>query len=289
MPPRLVSVAILLYWVVAAWSLIRRDLLPDLRFARPPDLLSIARSVRGDRPSRWDVQVVDDPARPDVRRSVGQAVTRSTHHPDGGVVLSSEVRFDPGGLLRGTAFATRAHVELELASTCEIDRTGNLQLFRASVRSGADPQEVLKVEGHLNSKGDILEVVTHGPLPIMNQTRAIAYQKRSLVQNAMEPFDSLPGLQVGQRWESRVVSPLTGRIETVKVEVARKTVIHWDNAPVAVLEVVQHMTPLAARTWARTEDGLVLRQEVPFPFVKLVLERIPDRTRPPSAEVEPQR
>ena len=48
----------------------------------------------------------------------------------------------------------------------------------------------------------------------MNQTRTIPYEPRSLVQNALGPFDRLPGLQVGQRWESRVVNPLTGRIET---------------------------------------------------------------------------
>jgi hypothetical protein len=216
---------------------------------------------------------------------VGQATTESIHLRDGGVLLRSQVRFDSGGLLRGTAFASRAHVELEIASSCLIDPAGNLQSFRAAVRSEADPQEVLRVEGRLGARGDTLEVVTHGPLPIMNQTRSIPYQQRSLVQNAMEPFDYLPGLQVGQRWESRVVNPLTGRIEPVRVEVARRTVIHWDNHPVTALEVVQHLAPLAARTWVRT-DGLVLRQEVPFPLVKLVLERQPDRS---GAGVEPAR
>jgi hypothetical protein len=283
MPPRLVCVAILLYWVIAASSLIQRDLLPELRFARPPDLLSIARAVRGKGPSRWSVQVIDDPEHPGVRRSVGQAATEAIHRRDGGVLLSSQVRFDSGGLLRGTAFASKAHVELEIASSCMIDPAGNLQSFRAAVRSAADPQEVLRIEGHLNARGDALEVVSHGPLPIMNQSRTMPYQQRSLVQNAMEPFDYLPGLQVGQRWESRVVNPLTGRIEPVRVEVARKTVIHWDNKPVNTLEVVQHMAPFAARTWVRA-DGLVLRQEVPFPLVKLVLERQPkpDPDRPGS-------
>jgi hypothetical protein len=267
-------VAILLYWVVAASGLIRRDVLPELRFGRPPDLLAIARAVPGGGPSRWSVQVIDDPAHPDVRRSVGQAVTESIHQKDGAVLLSSKVRFDSGGLLRGTAFASRAHVELEIASNCVIDRTGNLQSFYASVRSEADPQDVLRVEGRLNARGDGIEVNARGPLPIMNQTRTIPYQERSLVQNALEPFDYLPGLQVGQRWESRVVNPLTGRIETVRVEVARRTLIHWDNHPVSALEVEQHLTPpLVARTWVRT-DGLVLRQEVPFPLVKLVLERV---------------
>jgi hypothetical protein len=287
MPPRLVCVAILLYWVVAASSLIRRDLLPELRFARPPDLLSIARAVRSTGPSRWSVLVIDDPANPDIRRSVGEAVNHSVRQHDGAVLMSSRVRFDSGGLLRGTAFASKGHVELEISSTCQIDRKGNLRSFSATVRSEADPQEALRIEGRLNARGDALEVVARGPLPFMNQSRTIPYQERSLVQNAMEPFDYLPGLQVGQRWESRSINPLNGRIEPVRVEVARKTVIHWDNHPVTTLEVVQHMTPLAAKTWVRS-DGLVLRQEVPVPLVKLVLERQPepeDAVHPMPTEV----
>jgi hypothetical protein len=284
MPPRLVCVAILLYWVVAAFNLIRYDLLPELRFGRPPDLLAIARAQRGNGPSRWGVQVIDDPAHPEICRTVGQALTESVHKSDGAVVLSSQVRFDSGSLLRGTAFASRTQVELEIASNGLIDPAGNLQRFSASVRSEGDPQEVLRVEGRLNAQGNALEIVVRGPLPIMNQTRTIPYQQRSLVQNALEPFDYLPGLQVGQRWESRVVNPLTGRIEPVRVEVARRTVIHWDNHPVSTLEVVQHLGLLVARTWVRT-DGLVLRQEVPFPLVKLVLERQPDQTHPPPGEL----
>jgi hypothetical protein len=284
MPPRSVCLAILLYWVVAASNLIRYDLLPELRFvSRPPDLLSIARAVRGGGPSSWSVQVIDDPAHPEARRTVGQAVTESVHRHDGWVLMSSRVRFDSGGLLRGTAFATRAHVELEISSTCHIDPTGNLHSFKASVRSQDDPREVLRVEGRLNARRDALEVVSQGPLPIMNQTRTVPYQPRSMVQNSLEPFDYLPGLQVGQRWESRVVNPLTSRIEPVKVEVARKTVVHWDGKPVTALEVVQHLTPFAAKTWVRT-DGLVIRQEVPFPLVKLVLERLPEGERGPGQE-----
>jgi hypothetical protein len=180
-------------------------------------------------------------------------------------------------LLRGTVFGSKGQSEfvIVIASTCQIDRTGNLRSFSASVRPESDAQEVLRVDGKLNTRGDALEVVARGPLPIMNQTRTFPYQERSLVQNAMEPFDYLPGLQVGQRWESRSVNPLNGRIEPIKVEVARKTVIHWDSHPVTTWEVVQHMTALDVRTWVRI-DGLVLRQEVPFPLVKLVLERQPE-------------
>ena len=39
------------------------------------------------------------------------------------------------------------------------------------------------------------------------------------MQSALGPLDRLPGLQVGQRWDTKLVSPLTGRIETVRAEV----------------------------------------------------------------------
>jgi hypothetical protein len=42
-----------------------------------------------------------------------------------------------------------------------------------------------------------------------------------------------------------------------------------------MLVVTTRVPPLTARTWVRA-DGLVLRQEVPLFFLKLVLERLPE-------------
>jgi hypothetical protein len=275
MPPRSVCLAILLYWVVAASSLIRRDILPEMGFVRPPDLRTIARAEENAEPSHWSVEVIDNPLSPENRRAVGEASTRSRRMPDGWVSMSSRVSFDAGGLLKGTPFSKNADGRLDVVSEYRVDPSGNLQSFRATVRSPDLADDLLTVEGTLKKRA--LVVVTRGQLPMLNQTRTLPYEPRSLVQNALGPFDRLPGLQVGQRWETRMVSPLTGRIETVRVEVPRRSLIHWDRSPVNTLEVVHHMTPFSARTWVRP-DGLVLRQEVPFPFVKLVLERLADRS-----------
>ena len=281
MPPRLACLAILLYWAIAASSLIRRDVLPELRFVNPPDLRSVARAGGENGPTHWNVLVADDAHPSQSGRTVGTAITESVRSADGWVRMASRVRLDSGGLLRGTSVDARSNVEMKIDSTCTIDATGNLHSFRATVRTADDSSPVLKVEGRL--KGQAIEVTTHGPLPILNQTRTIPYQPRSLVQNALDPFDQLPGLQVGQHWETRVVNPLNGQVQAVRVDVPRKTVIHWGKDPVTVLEVVQHMMPFSARTWVRP-DGLVLRQEVPFPFVKLVLERVPGRATDESHE-----
>jgi hypothetical protein len=77
MPARLVSVAILLYWVITASSLIRRDVLPELSFVRPPDLGTIARAEGDSTPVRWAVEVHYKPAAPECRRSVGEACVGS--------------------------------------------------------------------------------------------------------------------------------------------------------------------------------------------------------------------
>ena len=282
MPPRSVCLVILLYWVVASSSLIRRDVLPELGFVRPPDLRAIAQADERTGPTRWSVEVIDNPLTPEVRRPIGQAVTEVARRLDGWVTLSSRIWFDAGGLLRGTSFSNREAVQLEVRSESRVDPSGNLHSFRMNVKDLSSPDELVHVEGDLINRE--MHVKATGPLPILNQTRVIPYEPRGLMQNSLSPFDRLPGLQVGQRWETRMVSPLTGRIESVRAEVVRRLPIHWDKAPVQAFEVVHQMTPLASRTWVRP-DGLVLRQEVPFPFVKLILERLPDRETLPNAEV----
>jgi hypothetical protein len=282
MPPRLVSIAILLFWVVAVSSLIRRDILPELGFVRPPDLRTIAKAEERAEAARWSVEVIDNPLSPENRRAVGEAETDAKRRPDGWVVVASKVIFDAEGLLKGTPFWHFADEKIEVLSQFRIDPSGNLGSFEARMRAASDHEDLIRVEGRLKNRA--MEIMTRGISPLLNQTRTIPYEPRSLVQNVLGPFDRLPGLQVGQLWETRMVSPLTGRVDTVRVEVKRRTVIHWDKSPVTTFEVVHHLAPLSARTWVRT-DGLVLRQEVPFPFVKLVLERLPDRTPATNAEV----
>ena len=278
MPSRPACVAILLFWVYAAGGLLRRDVLPDFWTTPPPDLRTIAAAEEDTRPTEWDLSVAEDSAYRSLR-SVGRAMTESKRTADGGTELISRVSFDSGGLLKGTQFAQRADAigqdgHLEVDTTCEIDPSGNLRRFRAKIRMTGDPDALMALDGRVQGKS--LEVVARGPIALLNWTKSFPYEPRGMIQNAMGPIDRLPGLQVGQRWETRVVSPLTGRVERVNVEVTGKRAIQWDNNVVTTLEVVTHFTPISARTWVRP-DGLVLRQEIPFPFVKLILERLPDR------------
>ncbi len=281
MPARLFSVAILAFWLVAAVGLVTRDLLPELLIGDPPDLRTIAGAGDSAEPARWTMHVADG-ASSEALRTVGGAVTTSLRKPDGSVRLVSDVWFDAGGLLKGTPFDAKAKIKLKVLSRYEIDPSGNLVTFRMDVspmegpkaEAGGGPEMLGSLSGVV--KDHAVEVTARGPLPMMNWTRSFPYQPRSLMQSTLGPLDRLPGLHVGQRWETRLVSPLTGRVERVGAEVTRHRTIQWgkDKNPVKTLEIVHQMAPMSARTWVRP-DGLVLRQEVPFPFVKLVLERLP--------------
>lgn len=273
MPSRFVSLAILVYWCIAAFCLLTWEVLPELTLGYPPDLRAIAAAGDSAKPVTWSIQIIDDPKAADVRRSIGSAVTASKRLPDGWFELSSRVNFDAGGLLKGTAFATKASVRLELVSVYRVDPSGNLRSFDMKVTPVDSSETLFTVHGQLH--GGVMEVVSKGPLPVLNQKLSFAYEPRSVVHDALGPQDRLPGLHLGQRWDARVVNPFTGQIEVVRVEVLRRGLIHWNGEPVSAFEVVHHSGPVTARTWVRS-DGVILRQEVPFPFVRLVLDRLAD-------------
>lgn len=272
MPHRLVCVAILLAWAVAAWALIRRDVLPDWLVGPPPDLRAVIRAEEDAGPTRWAIQVADDPARPEDLHTVGQVLTESSRKPDGYVRLASSATIDSAGLLKGTPLAHQGGDPLDLVSSFDVDPSGNLFHFHTAVRPAGRRDDILTLEGMLRENA--IEVRARSPLvPFLNWKQTFPYQARGMVQNAMGPAGRMPGLHVGQRWDSQVVNPLTGQVEIGRVEVVGRDHIYWDTASVDALVVVSKLSHLSARTWVRP-DGLVLRQEVPTPFVRFYLERI---------------
>jgi hypothetical protein len=279
MPSRFVSLGILIYWSIAAFMLLTWDVIPELTLGYPPDLRAIAVAGDSTKPVRWSIQIVDDPRYPEVRRTVGESVTASSRRADGWFELTSRVEIDAGGLFKGTPFVARSRDRLGVESLYLVDHSGNLNSFDIQVFSKDLNESLIKVKGQL--KGSKMEIVSRGPVPIFNQNLTFDYEPRSVVHDVLGPMDRLPGLHVGQRWESRVINPFTHQVEPVRVEVVRRGLIHWEGNPVTTFEVVHRTSPLSMKTWVRT-DGVILRQEIPFPFVRLVLERRPETDAPPS-------
>jgi hypothetical protein len=270
MPSRFVSLGILIYWSIAAFLLLTWDVIPELTLGYAPDLRAIAVAGDSSRPVRWSIQIVDDPRFPEVWRPVGESVTASSRRPDGWFALTSHVDLDAGGLLKGTPFGSRSSVRINVDSRYLVDNAGNLNSFELRVAEKDKADSLMNVTGQL--KGSKIEIVTRTPVEAWNQNLSFDYEPRSVVHDVLGPMDRLPGLHVGQRWESKVINPFSGKVDSVRVEVVRRGLIHWDGNPVTTFEVVHRTSPFSMKTWVRT-DGVILRQEIPFPFVRLVLER----------------
>ncbi len=281
MPPRLVSLAILIYWSVAAFYLLTREVLPELSLGYPPDLRAIASASDGAGPVKWNIEVQDRGKDGRSGRTVGEAVTSSVRLPDGWFEIVTRVNFDAGELLKGTPLRMGASVRVRLDSNYRVDPSGNLRSFDLKVAPVESKDVLFTVRGRL--KDQTMEIVSEGPVPMLNQKMSLHYEPRSVVHDSLGPFDRLPGLHVGQRWDSQVVNPFTGQAERVRVEVERRTLLHWGGEPVSAFEVVQRSKAFVARSWVRP-DGVIFRQEVPIPIVHLVLERVPEHTRLPRAE-----
>jgi hypothetical protein len=277
MPSRLVSLGILIYWSIAAFLLLTWEVLPELTLGYAPDLRAITIASDSTKPVRYSIQVVDDPRHPEVHRTVGESVTESKKRADGSFELTTHVDLDSGGVLKGTLFRSLQGGRLEVDSLYLVDHSGNLNSFDLKLGYKNSVDSLLKVKGKL--KGRKMEIVSRGPTDILNQNLSFDYEPRSVVRDVLGPMDRLPGLHVGQKWESRVINPFTSQLEVVRVEVVRRGLIHWEGEPVTCFEVVHRTSPLTTKTWVRT-DGVILRQEIPLPIVRLVLERRPDSDAP---------
>jgi hypothetical protein len=272
MPSAWARVAIVIFWVVMTQDLVRNDLVPNLVLGPPPDFRSLTERG-GDGTSRWTLLALD--SKGGAERPVGDVETETHRRTDGSFRLASTARFQTGALLQGSPLQAIQDTRLKVVGSCEIAGSGNLESFRLTVlEDQTPPSNILVIDGRI--KGDRLIVSTQSPLPLFGGTKEFSYRPHSMVQSSLGPLDAMPGLQVGQRWESRVVNPFSGKVETGTAEVVGRQHIHWNQNPIPTFVIVTRTGPISARTWVRT-DGLVIRQEVPLLLVKLVLERVPDQ------------
>jgi hypothetical protein len=274
MPSRLVSLGILIYWSIAAFLLLTWDVIPELTQGYAPDLRAIAVAGDSNKPVRWSIQIVDNPRDPEARRTVGESVTATKRRPDGWLELTSHVDLDASGMLQGTPFAGMSRDRrLEVDSAYLVDNSGNLSSLNLLVTEQSSSGALLEVKGKV--KGRLMEIASRGKISMLDRNLSFEYEPRTVVQDVLGPMDRLPGLHVGQRWDARVINPFTRQVESVRVEVVRRGLIHWEGNPVTTFEVVHRTSPFNMKTWVRT-DGVILRQEIPLPFVRLVLERRPE-------------
>jgi hypothetical protein len=300
MPPRLLTFSIVLFWLATTAWFVVRDVAPQWQTGEaPPYRLGLAdEAMRHVVPARWKV----------IR---GDRVI---------ALLQTSLRYDE----KGDAFEFRAVCQelplysgilpfagkLEIAAqnyrdTIRVSRDGTLQSMETTVdlvvRSGQSPE----ITGRAEIAGQVRDGRWHRRFRLSSDAFGEfapelepADPPRGSVLNPMHPIPRLTGLEPGQRWRQRLVSPheeilqaaltkLPGvpavgapsalRTRFLNAEVLAKVdIIAWDNAEHDCL-IVEFRSDsgeaMTARTWVRRSDGEILRQEAESHGEKLVLQR----------------
>jgi hypothetical protein len=284
MPPRFVTVAIVVFWLATLGWFFQHDLWPRLRPGeRPPYNLDLANEVTGrTMPHHWQV------FRNGI--TIGDARTWVLHNEDDTYNLVSKFHF------HHFTFGP-VHV-LEMDSTYRVTRDGQLRELDAEV-DGALAAPLIdkdaatgKVHVHGIVADGLFTPQWHVKSPLGEQdlkSQPVAVASNHSVLNPMQPWNRLLDLQENRTWRIELFDPLMGSLSnllpgvgqdghdrTLEAGVMQGTQnLGWDNKDVPCLVIEYRGEGITGRTFIRQSDGLVLRQEAVRGEDRLALERIP--------------
>jgi hypothetical protein len=288
MPPRWLTVAIVLCWLATAGWFFQHDLWPRLRPGqRPPYTLDLAQEVTTENnPRHWEVFYKG--------KTIGDARTWVKHDDDDTFKLKSRINF------RQFTVAV-LHLQLMDSTYC-VTRDGRLRevdaLVEASLREGGAPQLRVHVHGRVVGGEFRPHWVVESPLlPVGRQeldSQPVTIADNHSVLSPLQPWNRLRDLQVNRKWQIELFDPLMGsvanlvpglgsdvRVRTLEAGVRESTESRiWNKAEVTCLVIEYRGEGLTGRTYVRQSDGLVLRQEAirnegTTDEEKLALERKP--------------
>lgn len=274
MPKIVTRILIFVFWLICTSILVCRDVLPEYLVGEPPDWKRMVNKPE-TQPSRWLIAVDEGGEK---NRVVGQAFNEIKKRADGGISFISRVKIDAKGLFQGTPLQVAESTKFQFVNTTSVTPQGLLDQIRAEVlveELGEKPILVIQAMPTSQNKLDIR--FNSSISALLNFRQVIDYAPKEMVRGGLEPIDQLPGLRIGQRWTTQILQPMTARSDSIKSEVIALNRIFWNGNPTEVFVVEHKASTFSAKTWVR-RDGLVLRQQLPIPLVKLVLELEPENS-----------
>jgi hypothetical protein len=289
MPPRLLSVVIVLFWLATTGWLVSRDLWPHLQPGEPPpfaiDLVDEAQ--RHAVPISWTVSRGG--------KAIGRADTRVIYREsDDTFALRSDIK----NLTLEVGLLATVKVE-RLTTVYRVSRAGELREMsgdvQAAVLLGAPlPLSSARVKGELQGNVQDRHFVSHGWIEVSAGSREdftpepVEVSSQGLVLNPLHPVNRLVGLRPGQRWRMPMMNPLSealGRsagglfpsgprfLDAEVLPEPQRLAWGRHDVPCLVIEYRDDQREVSARTWVKQSDGLVLRQEALQGGEVLVLQR----------------
>jgi hypothetical protein len=289
MPSRLTTLAILAFWLFVAGWFVAREVWPHLASDAPPAfVIDITdEAIRQVVPVRWVLYRNGE-------RLAALRTTTEYRESDDSFLLTSAMG-DADIVAAGT-FKCRVH---SLVNVYRVNRAGELhgsETKLAMTVFGVDVKMTIAAEVRGNQAqpycrleypGGILEPALK-PIPVA----------RAGVLNPLHPVHRIVGLKPGMRWRLPLVDPLADAYRaaveglaqsvlgpnapalpfatgprTVLADVTGSTPFDWNGNAVSCYVIEYRGDDAKARTWVRTRDGAVLRQEASSLGEELALQR----------------
>lgn len=303
MPPRLLSVAIVAFWLATTGWLVSRELWPRFRPGEPPPVALdfVDEATRQVVPTTWGIYHNN--------QKVGTARTWVVYEPATDTFalhgeskrLDYEVKVRLPFVNKGNGFLVQVN---HLSSVYRVGRGGELREMSADLvaalaqreRDGAGKAsdlEIGTISGHVAGAVRDGQFAAQGwyLLPLSEAKREftlppVEVSSQATALNPLHPVNRLSSVHPGQHWRVPLVDPLADAVRRTLPGLA-------DNGPrVLLATVLDEPKPLpvtngaacliieyrdehdvVARTWVRQSDGLVMRQEAMQGSETLVLQR----------------
>ncbi|MBI1832410.1 MAG: hypothetical protein HYR84_13285 [Planctomycetes bacterium] len=282
MPSRIVTAAIVLFWLVMTGWLIYREVVPlmlaDASPTYTPDLTDEIGSPQVD----WKILRNG--------KRAGRATSQVISNDDRTYTFKSTYRF------RQFVIGLAEIRNMELVY--KITDAGKLQFLATKVTGDFTlGLEILgKGDTTIELKGQVVDDI-FSPRLFINQVEEklpegsdVRFEQTGNIVNPMHLLNRLRGLRDGQTWKITMLDPLQGFKKQLPGAFAKQmgvasliatvsvVTFEWDHREVACY-MIEYREPgkddVVASTWARKADGLVLQQKSSQMGIDLVLQRSP--------------
>jgi hypothetical protein len=269
MPPRWLTLTILLFWAGTSGWMVYREVLPRLRAGDPPPFaIDLTDEVSGPAVV-WVVLLKG--------KEVGSGASMVRRMPDRTFKLYSEFAFKDVDLLPRLRFR-------KFTSMYRVTAEGALREIDASVQGQAAGLELfIHVTGEVED--GMLCPQVHGTL--IPKTKGAKVPVPVNVLNPMHLLNKLRGVREGLTWTIPLLDPVSANLpgqHSADLAVVEGTVVtntlnwHGEVVPCYTIEYRPiGADRVVARTWVRRRDGLVLQQEANHDGMPLVLQRTLNR------------
>ena len=273
MPPRITIAAIISFWLgMTAW-LIEREVVPMM--------------LAEDAPS-YKISLTDEIGTPLVNwivlsngKRVGTGTSSILAHEDHTYEFRSNLN------LERVSIAGLAIKRLE--SMYRVTEKGkleamaakfNLSTFGAKLNFGMP--EVVEIQGEATGDELPLRLLIDGEENKIIALGKIDLRRQGNVVNSMHMVSRLRGLRVGQTWKItflKLPSPTGENSLSSLIAEVKSDRLPWNKREVACFKIEYYQPgteDIAARTWVRKLDGLVLQQQAHELGFELTMQRVPD-------------